>query len=207
MLKLSPTVRRPLVFLCLILAIPALATGLIALVWSHYSSAIVETGTLDQREKANAILVFGAAIAGHGQPGTILEARIQHALALANNGYASNFILTGGVGWGPPAESVVMKRILTENGIPETRILFETTSHTTRKQVEFAIQMLQKHAWSRVIAVSDPLHMYRILRYFEGAGITVLSSPSRGVNFSPAEQEEYLRAEILKLLAWLVFDY
>ncbi len=207
MLGLRTTARRPLVILACILVLPCLTCGLLALVWNHYESTIIETARLDRREKADAILIFGAAIAGRGQPGTILQSRIHHALALANNSYASNFILTGGVGWGPPAESVVMKRILSENGIPESRILFETISHTTREQVEFAIQMLHKHAWSRVIAVSDPFHMYRIMRYFDGSGITVLPSPSRGVSFSPDEQEEYVRAEMLKLLAWLVLDY
>jgi len=100
-----------------------------------------------------------------------------------------------------------MKRILSEHGIPESRILFETTSHTTREQVEFAVQMMQHHGWKRVLAVSDPFHLYRITRYFEDSGITVLPSPSREIRFTTDEQEEYVRAEVLKLLAWLLLDY
>lgn len=207
MLGQRTNARRPLCILGGIILIPTLTCGILALVWNHYESGIIQAAGIDRRNKADAIVIFGAAIAGRGQPGTILRSRINHALALANNGYASNFILTGGVGWGPPAESVVMKRILSEHGIPEARMLFETTSHTTKEQVEFAIQMVQKNAWSRIILVSDPFHIYRITQYFAESGITVLPSPSRGISFSASEQEEYVRAEMLKLLAWLIFDY
>ncbi|HOG64532.1 MAG TPA: YdcF family protein [Spirochaetota bacterium] len=199
--------RRPLLVLGFMFAVPALVCTILTLIWNHHEGNVLEFSRIDTREKADVILVFGAAIAGHGQPGALLRARINHALALANNGYASNFILTGGVGWGPPAESVVMKRILSEHGIPESRILFETTSHTTREQVEFAVQMMQHHGWKRVLAVSDPFHLYRITRYFEDSGITVLPSPSREIRFTTDEQEEYVRAEVLKLLAWLLLDY
>ena len=199
------TIRRTCLLLGLMLACPLLITGTLALIWNHYENAIAKAALLDERADADAIVIFGAATADRGQPGTILRSRINHALTLYREGRAGNFILTGGIGWGPPAESVVMKRILSENGISDTKIFFETQSNTTREQVEFAVNIARENAWTRLLIVSDPYHLYRISRYFAGTGLTLLLTPSTEVQFNDEESGEYIRAEILKLIAWNFF--
>jgi uncharacterized SAM-binding protein YcdF (DUF218 family) len=184
------------------LASPLVTTGALVLIWSHYEKAITRAALMDERAPADAIVIFGAATAGSGQPGTILRSRINHALALHREERAASFILTGGIGWGPPAESVVMKRVLAENGISDTNIFFETQSSTTREQVEFAAEIAQKNNWTRLLIVSDPYHLYRISRYFADTGLTLLLSPATEVKFNAEESKQYIRAEILKLIAW-----
>jgi uncharacterized SAM-binding protein YcdF (DUF218 family) len=184
------------------LVVPLIWTGTLVFIWKHYANSIAQAAALDERARADAIVIFGAATADQGQPGTILRSRINHALLLSREGYADAFILTGGIGWGPPAESVVMKRILSENGIQDSQIFFETQSSTTREQVEFAAEIAQKNSWKRLLIVSDPYHMYRSSRYFSATGLELLLSPARDVQFNEQESEGYVRAEILKLIAW-----
>ena len=195
-------IRRPLLLLGLAAGLPLAVAATISIYWSSLESSIRETATLDERTPADAIVIFGAAIADKGQPGTILRSRLDHALALYRAGLATNFILTGGVGWGPPAESVVMKRILAENGIPDACMAFETRSHSTREQVDFAVGTMKKSGWQRALLVSDPLHMYRLRQYFADSGLEIRLSPATGIRFNKNEYKEYLRAEIVKLFAW-----
>jgi len=197
--------RRALVLLAIMIVSPLAATGALALLWNRYEASVSEAALFDERDAADAIVIFGAATDGHGQPGAILRSRIDHALALYREDHAKSFVLTGGIGWEPPAESVVMKRILSENGIGDTQIFFETQSRTTREQVEFAAETAERNNWTRLLIVSDPYHMYRISRYFSGAGLTLLRSPATGVRFTAEEASEYIRAEILKLIAWDFF--
>jgi uncharacterized SAM-binding protein YcdF (DUF218 family) len=195
-------IPRPLALLLVMIAVPLMTTGCLALIWNYYERSVAKAALMDERGSADAIVIFGAATAGQGQPGTILRARINHALALYREGCAGSFILTGGVGWGPPAESVVMKRILSENGISDSRIFFETQSSTTREQVDFAVETAAQNNWTKLLVVSDPYHLYRISRYFKKTGLQLLFSPAREVQFNDEESRLYIRAEILKLIAW-----
>ena len=196
---------QTLVFFVSMLIFPLLTLALFVFFWNSYENAIIRTAIIDGRAEADAIVIFGAATAAGGQPGAILRSRINHALTLYREGLAKCFILTGGIGWEPPAESAVMKRILSENGVCDSHIFFETQSTATREQVEFAAEVAQKNNWSRLLIVSDPYHLYRISRYFSGTGLMLFLSPATGVTFNTKETNEYIRAEILKLIAWEIF--
>ena len=119
---------------------------------------------------------------------------------------AGRLILTGGIGWGPPAESVVMKRELIRMGIPSGSIHLETKSSSTREQVAFATRLCRMRKWKTALLVSDPLHMYRLKLQFEGSGIRVFNSAARSLKPNLASLRRYLKMELIKTLAWLLLE-
>lgn len=155
----------------------------------------------------DAIAVFGAAVNGYGYPTKVLQARLDRALALYNRGKATRFILTGGVGWNPPAESVAMRRYLVSKGVPLQAIHIETRSNSTLDQVKFIIRIARKKAWKKIITVSDPLHLYRIRSYFAGSGLQLQTVPAYRVRRSEYKQHAFIQMEMLKLLSWYLVGH
>ena len=170
-------------------------------------TSILDEAVKDETGKADVIIVFGAAIAAGGRPSRVLQSRINRAFELYKKKMAQQFILTGGIGWGPPAESVVMKRELVRMGIPEQSIFLETRSRSTREQVTFAIRTCRSSGWKSALLVSDPFHIYRLKIQFQGSGIRVRNSAARSLPQNQTLFNRYLRMEVLKTLAWHLFDH
>src|SRR6202451_2078296 len=78
----------------------ASAGGVVATCLTPASVRIVQTGALEGRPPANAIVVFGAAeYSGHPSP--VYRARLDHAFTLYQRGLAPVIITTGGAGGDP----------------------------------------------------------------------------------------------------------
>lgn len=192
----------PLIVFLLAILLPLLAI-LGALVFYHtLLGSIVGQAGQDEARKSDAIIIFGAAITSRGRPSEVLRARIMQGLTLYRKGYAANFILTGGVGWGPPAESVVMRKILTKEGVPAENISLETRSRSTLEQVRFAARTMQRRGWKRALLVSDPLHMFRLKLFFSESGLRVFAAPTRTIRYSKRRRHAYAQLELLKLIAY-----
>jgi uncharacterized SAM-binding protein YcdF (DUF218 family) len=161
--------------------------------------AIWWQGARDDRRPADAILVLGAA-QWDGEPSPILEARLDHALALYRQGYAPRLMLTGGVGDGDRySEAAVAAHYLHERGVPPTAILVEEHGRSSRESIHAAADILGGAGLSRVVLVSDPPHMLRILRMAQSAGLEAYgsaaqASPAVG---SPAARATFLLREVL----------
>ena len=157
---------------------------LLALLWLAAVAAwIVWVGQRDQAATADAIIVLGAA-AYDARPSPVFEERIRHGLDLYQRGYAPVLIFTGGYGNGARfAESQVARRYALKHGVPESAILIESSSRTTRQNLEQARKLMQQRGLHRVIVVSDPLHMSRALRLSRQLGIDALGSPTPSTRF------------------------
>ena len=171
---------------------------LLALLWLAAVAAwIVWVGQRDQAATADAIIVLGAA-AYDARPSPVFEERIRHGLDLYQRGYAPVLIFTGGYGNGARfAESQVARRYALKHGVPESAILIESSSRTTRQNLEQARKLMQQRGLHRVIVVSDPLHMSRALRLSHDLGIDALGSSTPSTRFRTVQtQWRFLLQEV-----------
>ena len=132
-------------------------------------------GHVDRATPASAIIIFGAKVRADGSASSLLRARTRHAFELWKRGLAPKIVCTGGVGDFAPAESVVQTRLLTGWGVPASAIVREEKSTSTRENALFASQLLPRGA--KVIAVSDPFHLFRCRRDLARVGLSASTSP------------------------------
>ena len=157
---------------------------LLALWLLGVAAYIVLVGERDQAAPADAIIVLGAA-AYDARPSPVFEERIRHGIDLYQRGLAKKLIFTGGYGGGGArfSESQVARRYALKHGVPESAILIESSSRTTRQNLEQARKLMQQRGLHRVIVVSDPLHMSRALRLSHDLGIDALGSSTPSTRF------------------------
>jgi uncharacterized SAM-binding protein YcdF (DUF218 family) len=135
-------------------------------------------GTCDTAaENADAIVVLGCHVYPGGVPSPALYARTEHSLGLYKKGRAPGILLCGGLGDNPPAESVVMKKLLLEWGVPEEAIITEAVSRSTVEQAREAARILLPEK-GRIIVVSDFFHVWRASYLFRAEGFTVARRPA-----------------------------
>ncbi len=153
---------------------------LLVLLWlSCVALYIIHVGNRDQAAPGDVIIVLGAA-AYDAHPSPVFEERIRHGVDLYLRKLAPNLIFTGGYG-GTTArfsESQVGRRYALRNGVPETAILIENVSRSTRENLDQAALLMRAHGLHRAIVVSDPLHLSRALRLCKRIGIDCLGSPT-----------------------------
>lgn len=174
--------------------------------WSRRSSS----------EPADAIVVLGAAQYG-GRPSPVLRSRLDHALGLYKAGRAPRVVLTGGRRPGDLiSEAAAGRRYLVRRGIPNDRILLESTGRTSLASMQGAADVLRTQGDSlaarrpRVLLVSDPFHMLRLDVLARMQGLTPLSSPTRTspISANTVVLEYMLRESValptdLALMLWL----
>jgi uncharacterized SAM-binding protein YcdF (DUF218 family) len=157
-------------------------------------------GTRDERRPVDAILVLGAA-QWNGTPSPVLQARLDHAIGLYRGGYAPRVAVTGGVGEGDVySEAGVAADYLRERGVPANAILGEDQGRSSLESIRGVASLLEAQGISRVLLVSDPPHMLRILRMAQAAGLEAYGSPaaaSPAVGSLPAQAHFLLRELVL----------
>jgi uncharacterized SAM-binding protein YcdF (DUF218 family) len=170
---------------------------LIWLIWtSHSTYSIASYANYSNDIPADAIVVLGAAVWG-SQPSPVFRERINHAIELYKNGYASVIIFTGGKdGDSRLAESEVAKQYAVVHGIPANDVLVEIESKTTEQNLYYAKQLAANHNLASLIIVSDPLHMKRAMFMAKDMGLQTYSSPTPTTRYRSWEtQLEFLMRE------------
>lgn len=141
---------------------------------------IRETSYTIQTLPADAIAVFGAA-EYNGRPSPVLNARLEHALDLYKRGLAPLLIsLGGGAGsqYDPQSsEGAVGRDFFLTHGVPDRRIIAETTSSDTEESVERLAAIARENHLRTILVVSDGTHMFRIQQLCKAHGLHVLLSP------------------------------
>jgi uncharacterized SAM-binding protein YcdF (DUF218 family) len=130
----------------------------------------------DEARAADAIAVFGAA-EYDGHPSPVLRARLDHALALYHQGLAPMVITLGGQGDAYHSEGSVGRDYLVANGVPESRIIAETSSNNTESSAEQLAIIARANQIHRIVAVSDGTHLFRIRALCVRDGLEVFTSP------------------------------
>lgn len=167
--------------------------GSVALV-AYMAAQISERGKLDERRSVDAIVVLGAAQL-NGRPSDVFKARLEHAVALWDAGYADWFVVTGGkLPNDNTTEAEVARGWAIAHGVPPNRILAENEGRTTLESLEAVRTIFREGDLRTGLFVSDETHMLRVLRMAEDLGIEAFSSPTRT---SPSDRDDSRRRRAL----------
>jgi vancomycin permeability regulator SanA len=147
--------------------------------------SVQASNKLHQPEKADVIIVLGAAVWAGGVPSPALRRRIMHAVELFHRGLSDVMIVSGGVGRNPPSEARIMRRLALEHGVSDDKIVMEESAQSTLDSALACSQIFQKNRWSRVLLVTDCYHITRAAILFRLFGINVTCSPPEFVGFGP----------------------
>ncbi|PJC36909.1 YdcF family protein [Candidatus Peregrinibacteria bacterium CG_4_9_14_0_2_um_filter_53_11] len=170
----------------------------------YLTIAIYSMAALDRAAPADAITVLGAA-QYDGRPSPVLEARLEHALALYNKGLAPLIITTGGKIEGDRfTEAEAGKTYLVEHGIPESAILMDQDSLTTKQNLSRVKEIMNENRLVSTIIVSDPFHIYRATLIASDLGLTALPSPTRT---SPIAENRWLEFEFVMREVFLTISH
>jgi uncharacterized SAM-binding protein YcdF (DUF218 family) len=141
--------------------------------------AIWWTARQDSRPPSDAIVVLGSA-QYNGVPSSIFEARLEHALALYEDGVAPVIVTVGGKADGDQfAEAEAGRDYLAQAGVPTEALLAVPVGVDTLESIRAVATTFDEQGWTTAVLVSDPWHAMRAERMAEDEGIEAESSPTR----------------------------
>ena len=149
----------------LLLAAVILGLAILSLQCVHVISG------MSQKEASDVeyAIVLGAEVKGN-RPSRSLLMRLEKAAEYARENLDVTMILSGGQGNGEDiSEAQCMHNYLTEQGIPEERLIMEDRSSTTRENLMFSDE-LTGCADKRCGIISNSFHICRALLYAKKAG-------------------------------------
>lgn len=169
----------------------AATIGVAAAAWVVAVTAVYAYGRRDHARRADAIVVLGAA-QYDGRPSPVLQARLDHAVRLYEQGVASTLIMTGGTGPGDTvSEAVVSRRYATRAGVPESAILTERAGERSVQSIEAVARLMDARGLRSAVLVSDPFHMLRLRLLAAKHGLRAYPSPTRSSPISANPEEEW----------------
>jgi uncharacterized SAM-binding protein YcdF (DUF218 family) len=149
------------------------------LVIASTALAIWWTARQDARPSSDAIVVLGTA-QYNGVPSSFFEARLEHAIALYEDGVAPVIVTVGGKAVGDAfTEAEAGRAYLADAGIPEDALLAVEEGVDTLESMRVVAAAFEERGWSTAVLVSDPWHAMRAERMAEDAGMAAESSPTR----------------------------
>jgi len=151
----------------------AATAALLVLCWR-----INRTGSADEAQPADAIVILGARVEPDGQPGPDLWVRTLHAVSLYQQGLAPYLVCTGGYKGDRLSAAAVACKLAVSQGVPQERALLAEGSMTTGEDAASTRNLATDRGWRTAILVSHPLHLERARILFEDQGITVYPSPT-----------------------------
>ncbi len=134
--------------------------------------------------KAEAIMVMGAA-QYNGRPSPVLQARLDHVLALYERGTAPLIVVTGGRQAGDvTTEASVSAAFFLKNNVPDARIAREVQGRDTYESLAATARFLRRRNVSNVIIVTDGYHARRVKVIAGEVGLRARLSPVPGTTGS-----------------------
>lgn len=127
-------------------------------------------------EDMDLIIVLGAQIYENG-PSVSLRYRLDEAICQMDKNPDLLCIVTGGQGYNEPwPEAVGMERYLKQKGIPESRIIMEDKSTTTKENIINSIRIIEGELGrniddTKIGIVTNNFHMFRSLQIAKKLGI------------------------------------
>ena len=185
------------------LRVALLLVLLVAAPWFWWLfSTIRQTGLQDHAGPADAIAVFGAA-EYNGRPSQVFTARLEHALELYRRGLAPVLITLGGGIGAQNTEGDVGHDFLLAHGVPDDRIIAETTSGDTEQSVRRLAAIARENRLRTILIVSDQTHVFRIQQLCRAEGLHILLSPRQtGRSISELELTERYIHEMASYTLW-----
>jgi uncharacterized SAM-binding protein YcdF (DUF218 family) len=182
--------------------------GVVLIAWVVSVALVERAGRRDQAQKADAIVVLGAA-QYVGRPSPVLRARVDHAVSLWKRGLAPALILTGGTGVGDTtSEAAVARKYAMSRGIPDRAIVLEINGRTTSESMRAVARIMDDREQTSVILVSDPFHMLRLSILARRHGLEPYMSPTRTspITSNREERWKYVVSESVKVPLAYIFE-
>lgn len=155
--------------------------------------------------EADVALVFGASLY-KDEPSPVFAERINHGIWLYKEGYVSKILISGGNEHYGNIEAEMARNYAKEKGIPEKDILIETKSRNTEENIVYSKDIILENGFQKVIMVSDPLHMKRIMKISEYYGLNAISSPTPTSKYQRWDKKiKFLVLEVIKYSKYLIF--
>jgi uncharacterized SAM-binding protein YcdF (DUF218 family) len=161
----------------------------------------------DQAQRADAIVVFGAA-QYNGTPSPVLRARLDHAAELYERDVADLVFVTGGSQPGDrTTEASASASYLKRHGVPESALLREISGRTSWQSLAFAASYLKQRGKTDVVLVSDPFHNARIAAMADELGLHAYVSPTRTSPIGGSEEQRFLVKETVAVAVGRVVGF
>ena len=155
-------------------------------IYGGLCARVLYEGRLQTPEKADAIIVLGAA-AYYQKPSPVFEERIRHAVNLYKQGKAKKIIFTGGTPKeGYSTEAEVGAQWAMKNGVKKQDILLEPHSRNTFDNLKNSAEIAYRNQLRTFIVVSDPYHIARAKLMAQDLGLSVQMSPTPTSRFNHA---------------------
>jgi len=168
---------------------------------------VVQASRSDDAERAQAIVVFGAA-QYNGTPSPVLRARLDHAAKLYERGYADRVVVTGGrLPEDRFSEAGASARYLRSKGVPDSSILREVQGRTSWESLASTARILRRRGLTDVVLVSDGFHSARIGAMASELGLNAHTSPTTTSPITGAETLPYLGKETVAVAAGRVLGF
>ena len=178
----------------------ARALTVLILIWAIAFSALWIWGLSEGGGgEADVMIVLGSNVLPSGEPNTVLEARLEKALARYRESPLP-IVCCGAQGPDEPMpEGEAMKAWLVRSGVPEDMVTAENASFNTYENIGNALALLPEGAKRALIVTSD-YHVPRAVRIARAKGLEAagLGSPV----WLPLNR---LRGNTRELLAWVKF--
>ena len=146
---------------------------------AYRARQVLAGASRDERRPSDAVLVLGRELVAD-QPTDVFCARLDHGARLFHEGWAPRLIVSGGLtGTARRSEAEAGRDYLLSTGLPADAVWTEDSSRHTLENLFFVRETLRHHGWSRLLLVSDPLHLARAVAFAHGLGLDVACSPSR----------------------------
>ena len=155
---------------------------------------------------ADAIVVLGA---GVQQDGTLTRHSLQrtvHGILLYKRGLAPLLVFSGATLPDRPREADVRARLARQFGVPEAAVMVQGEVQTTRDEARSIHAALAPRGLTRIVLVSDAVHLIRARPLFAHEGFAVLAAPSDGApdrHLTPEQRLKAMRDLVAEALARL----
>jgi len=187
-----------------------LGAGILLLVVAYLGVTfvqVVQASRSDDAERAQAIVVFGAA-QYNGTPSPVLRARLDHAAKLYERGYADRVVVTGGrLPEDRFSEAGASARYLRTKGVPDSSIIREVQGRTSWESLASTARILKQRGLTDVVLVSDGFHSARIGAMAAELGLNAHTSPTTTSPITGAETLPYLGKETVAVAAGRVLGF
>ncbi len=162
----------------------------------------------DETQKVDSAIVLGAAV-WNNEPSPVFKERINHSIFLYKNGYINSIIFTGGIANNEKlSESYVAKNYAIKLGVLPEDIYIEEESKITQENLEYAQQIMIQNNLSKVLLVSDPLHMKRSMMMAKDLGIEAYSSPTTTSKYKSTKVKlPFLLRETFFYIAYQIYKF
>ncbi len=127
----------------------------------------------DSSAQADAIVVLGGGVIGDCEPNINSLRRTIHGARLFRAKRAPLLVMTGGAASEGCPVAAAMMGFAGELGVPDEKMVVESKSRSTKENGELTAPLLRAQGASRILLVTDRLHMLRAKGVFEHHGFTV----------------------------------